>query len=309
MKSRVFENLGLKLVSLVIGFSLWYIVAGEQGAEIVFSIPLELWNLPAGLEVVEESVQQAEVRLRGSAEILRTLSAQDIQVRMDMSDVKPGDQVFYLKPEQVTVPFGVRVMRVSPASVRLELDRTAQREVQVVPRVVGSPSAGFELLNLRLEPQEIEVSGPASHLESLEQITTEPISAEGLRETYSQSVQVRIEDPYIRVVNLSRVEVTLEVGEERLRRQLSGVPLTSHPASVKAKLSPSAVKVQVEGPRSLVEQLQPGDLEGQVTVGGLSPGVHRLRPQVWFRRPGFSVVAIVSTEPEEVRVRILESGT
>ena len=67
MSIRILDNLGLKLISLVLGFSLWYIVAGGQGAEIVLPIPLEYRNVPEGMEVIEESVQQVDIRLRGSS--------------------------------------------------------------------------------------------------------------------------------------------------------------------------------------------------------------------------------------------------
>ena len=214
MRFRLWDNLGLKLVSLVLAFSLWYIVAGERGTEIVVSIPLEFRNLPEGLEVIQESAQQVDVRLRGSSEFLRALSPQAIQAAMDLAEAKPGHQTVYLTPSQVETPYGVRVIRVTPASVNLVIETLAERTVQVVPRVVGEPAAGFVLTNIRLQPPQITITGPASTLENLEQLTTEPISAEGLRETYSQSLQVLIDDPFVRLIDVNSVEVTLEVQEE-----------------------------------------------------------------------------------------------
>ncbi|MGH9463838.1 MAG: hypothetical protein ACRD1X_21755, partial [Vicinamibacteria bacterium] len=49
-----------------------------------------------------------------------------------------------------------------------------------------------------------------------EQLTTEPISAEGLRETYSQSLQILIDDPFVRLIDVNSVDVTLEVQEEKV---------------------------------------------------------------------------------------------
>ena len=216
MKSRLFDNLGLKVVSLVLAFSLWYIVAGERGTEIVLSIPLEFHNLPEGLEVIEESAQQVDVRLRGSSEFLRALSPREIQAAIDLSEANPGQKTVYLSPSQVDTPYGVGVMRVTPASVNLVIEILAERTVQVVPRVVGEPAAGFVLTNILLEPSEITIAGPTSTLENLEQLTTEPISAEGLRETYSQFLQILIDDPFVRLIDVNSVEVTLEVQEESI---------------------------------------------------------------------------------------------
>ncbi len=216
MRSRLLDNLGLKVVSLVLAFSLWYIVAGERGTEIVLAIPLEFRNLPEGLEVIEESAQQVDVRLRGSSEFLRALSPQEVQAAMDLSEVDPGQNTVYITPSQVDTPYGVRVMRVTPASVNLIIETLAERTVQVVPRVVGEPATEFVLADIRLEPPEITITGPASTLENLEQLTTEPISAEGLRETYSQSLQILIDDPFVRLIEVNSVEVTLKVLEESI---------------------------------------------------------------------------------------------
>jgi YbbR domain-containing protein len=309
MKLQVFDNLALKLISLGLGFALWYMVAGGQGAEIVFPIPLEYRNVPEGLEVIEESVQQADVRLRGSSEVLRRLSSQDIQVSLDLSGTQPEEQSIYLTPDQVVVPFGVRVMRVTPAAVQLRLDHTQSRRVQVVPRVVGSPPEGYELANIWLASTEVDITGPASRLEGLEQITTEPLSVEGLREPFTQTVHVTLEDPYVRLVDARGVDVTLDVREERIRKTLKNIVLTARPNFLNASLSPKSITVEIEGPRSVIEQAREEDLEAELDLEGLEPGTHNLLPQLRFLREELSGIEILSVDPEEVRVLVPESET
>jgi YbbR domain-containing protein len=299
------ENPGLKLISLVLGFSLWYIVAGGQGTEIVYPIGLEYRNVPEGMEVLEESVQQVDIRLKGSSEILRRLTPQEIQASVDLSGAQPGEQNIYITPENIVVPFGVRVLRVTPAAVSLQLDRTDRRRVQVVPRVVGAPASGFELVNIWLASSEIEVMGPASRLAAVEQVTTAPISVEGLREPYTQTVQVMLDDPYVRPVDAKGVEVTLDVREVSVRKKLADIPVVSQPTSVETRLTPSVVRVEIEGPRSLVEQVRVEDMEARVRVADLGPGNHRLPPEVEFLREELSVIVVLSAEPSQIRVRVL----
>ncbi len=305
MRFAALDSLGLKLFSVVMGFSLWYIVAGGEGTEMVVPVSLEFRNVPEGMEVLEESVQQVNIRLRGSSEILRRVPPQDIQARVNLSGAQLGEQGFFLNPENVAVPFGVRVLRVTPSTVNLKLDRTERHNVQVLPRVVGSPPADFELANIYLNPVEIEVIGPASRIEGLEQVTTEPVSVEGLRETYTQTVQVMLEDPYVRPTSARGVEVTLEVREERTGKRLSDVKLTSYPTTVKTKLTPLAVRVRIEGPKSLIGIVSSEDLAARIDVDELEPGTHRLTPEISFSRPELSALAVVSIEPEQVRVQIL----
>jgi YbbR domain-containing protein len=308
MRSWIFENSGLKVISLILGVSLWYIVAGERGTEIVLSIPLEFQNVAEGLEVIAESAQQVDVRLRGSSEFLRGLSPQEIQAAVDLTDALPGDNTVYLTPGQVDKPYGVRVMRVTPASVNLTIEPVSQRRVRAVPRVVGKPATGFVLASIDLDPPEIMVSGPISRLANLEQVATEPISAEGLRETYSQSLRVLIDDPFVRLPDGNTVEVTLEVQEERIQRELSPVPISKSPSSAEVTLTPASLTIVIAGPRSVVERLRPEHLQARVNVDGLDPGDHRLAPHIEVRLPDGVDIEIISVVPEEVRARLSKPG-
>lgn len=297
------EHLGLKLISLLLGFSLWYAVAREQEAEFSLSIPIELRSLPEGLEVIEESVQQVEVRLRGSAEILRRLTPQDVNVGIELKDADPGERLAYLTPREVAAPFGARVMRVTPTSVRLVLDRTVERTVEVIPRVVGSPAEGFELYHIDLSPRNIAVVGPSSRVSALEQVTTEPVSADGLREPYSRLVRVEL-DPLVRVERELNVALALDIREEHRRRELAGVAVRGLPENKAARLTPGTVKVRVEGPKSLVDELRAEDLVAHVPLSDLAPGRHSVAPTIVISSPEASAIQILSIEPQQIRVLV-----
>jgi len=304
MKSRLTTDLGLKLFSLLLGITLWYAVAREQGAEFVYSIPLELRDVPDGLEVIEESAQQVDVRLRGPAEILRRLTPQDLGVAVDLSDAATGERVVYLTPDDVAVPFGARVMRVTPASLQIVLDRTVERKVKVIPRVVGTPSEGFELYNILTSPQEIVVVGPASLVQELEQVTTEPLSSDGLRQPFTRSVRLEL-DPLIRLEQDTSVELTLDIREVRRQRELKDVPITARPDGVRADLSPASIAILVEGPKSVVEQLRPKDFLAELRLEGLGKGRYTRSPIVRVRGPHELVpIQILSVKPEEITVRV-----
>jgi YbbR domain-containing protein len=236
-------------------------------------------------------------------EVLRRLTPQDINVGVDLQEAEPGERLAYLTVEDVRAPFGARVARVTPTTVRIVLDRTVERMVDVIPRVVGVPASGFELAEIDLQPQKIAVVGPSSRIEGLAQVTTEPISVDGLREPYARLVRVEL-DPLVRVAREENVALRLEVREERGRRELSGVAVKGLPADPTATVTPQTVRVQLEGPRSVVEGLRPEDLVAQVDLKPLDPGRHRVAPTILISAPDASAVDVISIEPEEVEVRI-----
>ena len=304
MKPLFTKNLSLKLISLLLGFIIWQAVSSEQGIELTFSIPIELRNLPEGFEVIKESVHQADVRLRGTAEILRSLSPQDISIAVDLSGAEPGERVAYLTPSDVTAPFGSRVMRVTPALLEIELDRTLEKTVNIIPRVSDAPAEGFELAGIHLSPKKITVIGPESHIQNLEQITTVPLSAEGLRQSFSRTVRLEL-NPLIRLAHDANVELTLDVRELRVQLLLSSVKILTQPETTSVTVEPETIDVLLESPRSLVEQLNAEKLIAEIDLSQLNSGIHTVVPAVRMLQPNTTIsFEIIEIRPNTVEVRV-----
>lgn len=122
LRRYILRNWHLKLLSLVLAFLLWSAITGEPPAEVGFTIPLELHNIPAGLIVVGDVPASVQVRLHGPGPLVRRLGSGDIVVALDLAGRARGEHAFTLKPEDVAVPYGVRVIRLSPSQVRLRLE-------------------------------------------------------------------------------------------------------------------------------------------------------------------------------------------
>ena len=121
-RNYVLRNWHLKLLSLLLAFLLWSVITGEPPAEVGFAVPLELQNIPEGLVVAGDVPASVQVRLHGPAALVRRLGTGDISVALNLAGRKPGEHSFALSPGDVIVPYGVRVVRLSPAQIRLRLE-------------------------------------------------------------------------------------------------------------------------------------------------------------------------------------------
>ena len=288
------------IVALGLAFGLWFFVADERGAEVLVSAPLELVNVPAGLEVVDQSVQEVDVRLRGASGLLRDAPLQGLRARLDLTGEAPGERTWCLGAEAVEAPSGVQVMRVDPPQVLLRLDRTLTSTVRVSPRVLGQPATGFEIHSVVIEPLELAVEGPESLLRDTAQITTEPISAQGLRETFSQRLQIEL-DPALRP-SVRYVDVRLNIGEAREPRELRlAVWLTpGEPDGPACQPALNEIVANVRIPRSMLSQVDESNLFAVVSCGGLQDGIYEIVPELLFPEAPDAPIGVVSFEPETV---------
>ncbi|MBI2879284.1 MAG: hypothetical protein HYY19_06130 [Candidatus Rokubacteria bacterium] len=127
---RLLDHWQLKLLSVAFAVGLWLFVVSEDKVETVFAAPIELREIPMGLEIARMETETVEVRVRGLRSIVSRVRDRDLRVPLDLKGVQPGETVLRVVPEKIGVPRGVEVLRVTPSRIR------------VVLRPVGSAGPG-----------------------------------------------------------------------------------------------------------------------------------------------------------------------
>lgn len=248
-----FDNLALKAASIGLAALLWYVIAGEKTSEMGLTVPVELQNFPQDLELTGEPVNAVEVRLRASPGIIQRIGPGDVSARVDLAGVGEGEHIVHLGAEAIRVPFGVRVVRVNPATISLNFERTLQKTVPVRPRLTGRPASGFEVAEVASQPPEVRLAGPKSRVQEVESAFTEPISVEGARAPVSDTVNIGLEEPLLRLIGASRVTVTAQVREVSETRTFGGLDVEVRGGA--AAVQPPRVEVVLAGPASALQAL------------------------------------------------------
>ena len=263
LRAALFEDWWLKLLALLIALAIWLGVTSQRAPATVplRDVPLS-FLLPEDVEISNEPIEKLRlVTLQGRRDELDRLDRHNLDAAVDVKDLRLGERVVRLTPENVTMnlPAGVRVLKVEPESVALRLERRIEREVAVVPRLEGKPPAGYEVRGWQVSPPRVRVRGPQSLVSAMESMPTETISLEGLTQPLEQKqTNVDIIDP--KVVALDPVvAVRVDIGEERVERTLHGVPARAPGGQPTDPPTRMSVVLRVE--RSALERLRAEDLE------------------------------------------------
>jgi hypothetical protein len=111
----------LKLLALAVSMVLWAFVMTSEKSDLIIAAPLELSGIPAGLEVMGERPDNVDVQVHGPRGALLRLGPDRVKARVSLVGAKPGEVTLQVLPEQITVPPGITVLRVSPSRVHLVL--------------------------------------------------------------------------------------------------------------------------------------------------------------------------------------------
>jgi YbbR domain-containing protein len=209
------RNWSLKIVSLFLATLLWAAVSNEATSEIGLEVPLEYRNIPSRAEITGDITNTVQVRLRGSSNVIKDITAKDVSTTIDLSKMRMGEKIVALSPQNVDAPFGAEVIRVNPSSVRFTLERTMTKTVSITPTMVGQPADGFEVARVLIVPNAVEVEGPESRVNGLSSIATIPIRLDRRQSTFEQVTDLDVPDPQIRLQRPAPVNVKIEIHHKR----------------------------------------------------------------------------------------------
>jgi YbbR domain-containing protein len=292
------DSLPLKLMSLGFAVLLWLLIAGEKTSEMGLTVPVELQNFPRELELTGEPVNAVEVRLRASPGMIQRIVPGEVSAQVNLGGVREGEHIVHLTEDSIRMPFGVKVVKISPAVLTFRLERTAEKVVPVRPRLLGRPAEGFEVAEVLSEPSEVRLAGPTSRVDEIEGAFTEPVSVDGARDSVVQEATIGLADPLLRVLATPRVEVTARVRERRATRKLRGLAIAVRGGS--ATVRPARVDVTVSGPASALDGFEASAVTAYVDLARAAGGRAPVAADV---APGNAGIEVTEYEPAEVEVR------
>lgn len=268
------EDWNLKLLALAITLGLWYAVTGQRTPSTIRLRNVQLqFRLPEEMEISNEPRDMVEVVLTGNKRELDRIRRSDLVAYVDISRYAPGERVVQLTRESVTMdlPEGVRVEDIEPNVVPLRLEPRVEGLLTVEPRLDGNLPEGYELYGIEVKPDKVRVRGAASHVNALQKAPTELLWLSGRKESFTvQQAAIEISDQRVNVLD-TVVNVSLEIGEQRVEKSFAGVPVRE---SSGALARPETATVTLYGQRSIIEQLRPENMQILLDVsadGAISP--------------------------------------
>jgi YbbR domain-containing protein len=304
--TRPFRHFWLKVLSVSLALLLWMVVSGEETVERGLRVPLELTQVPAGLELMGDVPATVEVRVRGASGALSRVPAGDVIAVLDLHTAQSGRRLFPLTPDQVRVPFGVEIMQVIPSAVAMSFETSASREVPIVPAIDGRPAPGYVVGPLTAEPRLAEIIGPESAVRRATEVMTEPVSIAGAKTQVKQTVILGLLDPTLRLKTTRSASVTVQIVPAPLERTLRNQPvhLRNLGPNLHAEAVPAAVDVTLRGNRDALKGVGADEVAAFIDLAGLGPGQYSLTVHA-DSSPDAGVTRVL---PESVQVRIT-SGT
>lgn len=308
LHGALFENVGLKFLSLVLAVTVFLLVNTDRDREISARVGVA-YTLPDDKVLISERVEDVHVTIKGPWRKLRGFDERELdRVNIDLRHSTGGEVA--ITPDMIHVPAGMTVTNITPRFMRVTFDKRVDKLVEVTPALVGRPQHGYVVAEAKVEPPTVRVRGAETMLHALGSVRTRELSLDGRSESFQLDTELvapdGVELPASDTGKLVTLKVRLE--EELVTRKLPGVAVMARAASAdtldtaRVKLVPSQVDVTLTGSLLDVEKAK-GAI---VPVVRVTPADTRAR-DAEVAIEGLPAGIGVKVSPERVRV-VLTSG-
>lgn len=193
------ENLLARIISVIAACALWVYVMTDQNPIVERSVDVRLQetNLPETM-MVFNIPDRVLVKVRGTRTKLMDSLGSNITATIDLKNVTEGQQNV---PVIVTTHVG-EVIDVTPREIAVYADTVSEKNVPVVPRVVGAMASDMTLGNCIIKPAQVTIRGATHRIARVNKVVA-PVDVTDHSDTFAtESELVAVSDDGYDIPNM-----------------------------------------------------------------------------------------------------------
>jgi YbbR domain-containing protein len=212
----VTQNFLWKMLALAIAIAVWLTVATEPELATIVAVPVEYRNYPKDLLISSDIVSTINVEAKGPAGRLSSLHDTRNAAVIDFASVNaPGERTFTVTGSALSLPRGVELIRTVPSQLRFTFEKNMTRMLTVDVPLSGYLPKGLAVDKVEVEPRELRVGGPQSHVLHATKLMADPLDLTAVTGDTFQTVAVYASDPEVRLLSKPQVTVKIRVRASR----------------------------------------------------------------------------------------------
>lgn len=263
-------NLFLKLISLVVAFFIWVVVATAVDTSFrreIGEVPVDI-NLQSntlsrlGMSIISLEPQTVRVRINGTRYVVGALSAENIRIEPDLSAVNTaGTQTLPLR--WVDESGGeYTVEQITPPTASVRIDRMDQKTFDITASITGvSLPEGYIKEDEIITPERVTLTGPIGDLNKVQHALVNIDMNKSMTATETVTGEIVLVDASGNVIESSHIHKDYDTAEVTVSvLKVKEVPLTidfiNKPYGFpldKLKYTLDRSTINIAGPQTLVD--------------------------------------------------------
>ncbi len=289
VRGVLFNNLGLKFLSMVLAVTVFLLVNTDKDREINERVGIS-YTLPDDRVLVSDRVDEVHVQIKGSRRRLRWLDDHPLErINLDLRHT-PSGEIAITSDMVQRLPSGLQITSITPRTMRVQFDRRVEKLVEVAP-LVSTPPHGYIVAEIKSAPATVKLRGAESVLATLTSVPTNEISLDHKTDPFATDAEL-VPPPGVELMSSAKVSVQIHIDEKLVVKNLPGLIVAARGDGIDAAkwtITPAQVDVTLTGAQLAVEHAQTAAVpvvklgaadqkdqkphEAIVVIDGLPPGI------------------------------------
>ena len=213
---KIFQNPGLKLISLILAIVLWLIVMNIDDysmTKTIKGIPVEqlngssIENMGKVYDVV--SGKTVDIVVKGPRSVVDNLTADNFYASADLSEVSVTNTVqIKVVPKDTRVMNNLDITYVNN-TMNLTIEDKIRKDISIRAVAEGQPADGYALGTVTVSPNIIQVSGPQSIVSKVTEVRA-VLNVSGKEQHVEDRVKPKCMNAYGEAINSDSLELSLD---------------------------------------------------------------------------------------------------
>jgi uncharacterized protein (TIGR00159 family) len=210
VRKEGFEITVAAMLSVVFITGIWFSVSRGQDTLVSLDIPVDYMNRAGGTEIVDTSVKSVSLVLSGSGALVKSITPDQVNVRLDLSNSVIGPNSFSITSDNISLPPGILLREVTPPVIDVVIDETIKKELPVQIDWVGKLPGNLILIDSVTDPEKVEIVGGKRILEKIETLYTEKVLLDNLSGKGEITVNLVLNPVSLKSASGSKDKVTIQ---------------------------------------------------------------------------------------------------
>ncbi len=221
--TRLTNNLGLKILSLLFAIILWLSVTNYDNPEKTRTlyIPVTMTEEQVVTNMgkvakLKENSTVVVIHVNGRRDKVDNLVSSDFSATVDLSqlsDYESGDKQLSVEVEAKTPELKVMIEKeqitysVKKNTVTITLEDRSEEQTYISSEIIGTPAEGYAIGDVHITPNLIKVTGPMSAVSQIDRIVAS-VNVDGLTEDFTVKAPLVMYDAQGNVITSSRITLS-----------------------------------------------------------------------------------------------------
>lgn len=188
---------------------IWFSFARGFETLINLSVPVEYMNRNAQMEIMDTSINSVNLILGGSGTLTKSLTGEQVKVKIDLDKAVAGVNTFTLTQENIVLPPGIILKNIDPAAIKVNLDKPERKVLPVQVAWVGKLNENLIMEKVSVDPEYATLVGGRLIIENITTIYTKKIPLDNIEASGQITVKLTLHPPGLKIASDQEEKVSV----------------------------------------------------------------------------------------------------